>query len=50
MRGLWMIVCLSVLAFRLSAQERQLRLTIEEAMALGQAQSVASMESRNNML
>lgn len=50
MRGVWMIVGLSVLAFRLSAQERQLRLTIEEAMVLGQTQSVASMESRNNML
>lgn len=50
MKGLWIILCLSTLNLPLSAQENKLRLTLEEAMVLGQAKSVASMENRNNAL
>ena len=50
MKGLWSILCLSTLALPLSAQENKQRLTLEEAMVLGQAKSVASMENRNNAL
>ncbi|MCD8318298.1 MAG: hypothetical protein LUC45_05410 [Paraprevotella sp.] len=50
MKGMWIILCLSALAPSLSAQEEKRQLTIEEAMMLGQAKSVASMENRNNAL
>lgn len=50
MKGLSIMLCLSILASPSPAQEKERRLTIEEAMAIGQAKSVASMENRNNAL
>ncbi len=50
MKGLMIILCLGTVALPLPAQEKEQRLTIEEAMEIGRVKSIASMETRNNML